>query len=100
MRSSYLLSLFLIISILLLSQTLKISCRNHNKIIPLGRELVEHEERQNHHHDHLRVFMKKDDDKKKKKKKKKDKSSAPRSLAQFSFISTIISSFVLLLAAF
>lgn len=102
MRTSSLLGWFLIISLLLLSQSLIISCDEHHgtKIIPLGRELVEHEENADgshgHHHDHLRVFVRKS------KSKKKKKSSATRTLLSnpFTYLSTIVSSFVLMLAAF
>uniref|UniRef100_A0A1J3I4B5 Transmembrane protein n=2 Tax=Noccaea caerulescens TaxID=107243 RepID=A0A1J3I4B5_NOCCA len=100
MRTSSLLGWFLIISLLLLSQSLIISCENHeSKITPLGRELVEHEESADgshgHHHDHLRVFVRKS-----KKKKKKKKSSATRTSNQFTYLSAVVSSFVLVLAAF
>ncbi|KAG7540873.1 hypothetical protein ISN45_Aa07g010220 [Arabidopsis thaliana x Arabidopsis arenosa] len=103
MRTSSLLGWFLIISLLLLSQSLIISCgRPGSKITPLERGLVEHEENADgshrHHHDHLRVFVRKS----KSKKKKKDKSSATRTLLSnpFTYVSTVVSSFVLLLAAF
>ncbi|CAH8274789.1 unnamed protein product [Arabidopsis lyrata] len=103
MRTSSLLGWFLIISLLLLSQSLIISCGRHGtKITPLERGLVEHEENADgshgHHHDHLRVFVRKS----KSKKKKKDKSSATRTLLSnpFTYVSTVVSSFVLLLAAF
>ncbi|ESQ54129.1 hypothetical protein EUTSA_v10026754mg [Eutrema salsugineum] len=100
MRSSSLLGWFLIISLLLLSQSLIISCE-HSKITPLERKLVEHEEKNadgshGHHHDHLRVFVRKS------KKKKKKKSSATRTLLSnpLTYLSTVVSSFVLILAAF
>lgn len=100
MRTSSLLGWFLIISLLLLSQSLIVSCEYHeSRKIPLGRGLVEHEENADgshgHHHDHLRVFVRKS---KKNKKKKKDKSSATRTLLSNPF--TYLSSFVLVLAAF
>ncbi|CAH2077438.1 unnamed protein product [Thlaspi arvense] len=106
MRTSSLLGWFLIISLLLLSQSLIISSEYHEqKITPLGRKLVEHEENADgsqshgHHHDNLRVFVRKS---KSKKKKKKDKSSATRTLLSnpFTYLSTVASSFVLMLAAF
>ncbi|KAF8097503.1 hypothetical protein N665_0286s0014 [Sinapis alba] len=103
MRTSSLLSLFLIVSVLLLSQSHIISSKKKGSTItPLGRELVEHEEypegssHGHHHHDHLRAFVKKS------KKKKKKKSSATRTLlsSPLTYLSTVVTSFVLLLAAF
>ncbi|CAL9227490.1 unnamed protein product [Arabidopsis halleri] len=94
MRTSSLLGWFLIISLLLLSQSLIISCgRPGSKITPLERGLVEHEENADgshgHHHDHLRVFVRKS---KSKSKKKKNKSSATRTLLSnpFTYVSTVI----------
>ncbi|XP_010432957.1 PREDICTED: uncharacterized protein LOC104717124 [Camelina sativa] len=105
MRTPSLLGWFLIISLLLLSQSLIISCETYgSKIVPLGRKLVEHGENayesNGQHHDHLRVFVRKS--KSKSKKKKKDKSSATRTLLSnpFTYVSTVVSSFVLVLAAF
>ncbi|VVB10931.1 unnamed protein product [Arabis nemorensis] len=100
--SSSLLGWFLIISLLLLSQSLIISCEYHetSTIRPLGgdRKLVEHEENADgshgHHRDQLRVFVRKS--------KKKKKSSATRTLLSnpLTYLSTVVSSFVLMLAAF
>ncbi|KAJ4873068.1 putative membrane lipoprotein [Raphanus sativus] len=104
MRTSSLLGLFLIVSVLLLSQSHITSCkRDGSRIIPLGRELVEQEEypegssHGHHHHDHLRAFVKKS-----KKSKKKKKSSATRNIlsSPLTYLSTVVTSFVLLLAAF
>ncbi|XP_010438143.1 PREDICTED: uncharacterized protein LOC104730238 [Camelina sativa] len=103
MRTPSLLGWFLIISLLLLSQSLIISCDTYgSKIVPLGRKLVEHgenaDESHGQHHDHLRVFVRKS----KSKKKKKDKSAATRTLLSnpFTYVSTVVTSFVLVLAAF
>ncbi|CAA7048716.1 unnamed protein product [Microthlaspi erraticum] len=98
MRTSSLLGWFLIISLLLLSQSLIISCQPQALKKGPGRGLVEHEENADgshgHHHDHLRVFVRKS-----KKKKKKDKSSATRTLLSNPF-TYVVSSFALVLAAF
>ncbi|XP_006284800.2 uncharacterized protein LOC17880654 [Capsella rubella] len=98
MRTCSLLGWFLIISLLLLSQSLIISCETHgSKITPLSRKLVGHGENAEESHG-LRVFVRKS----KSKKKKKDKSSATRTLLSnpFTYVSTAVSSFVLVLAAF
>ncbi|KAJ0262977.1 Uncharacterized protein HA466_0034220 [Hirschfeldia incana] len=105
MRTSSLVSLFLVVSVLLLSQSHIISSKPHgSRITPLDdRKLVEHEEypegssHGHHHHDHLRAFVKKS-----KKSKKKKKSSATRNLlsSPLTYLSTVVTSFVLLLAAF
>ncbi|CAF2030666.1 hypothetical protein Bca4012_080679 [Brassica carinata] len=103
MRTSSLLSLFLIVSVLLLSQSHIISSKTGSTIKPLDRKLVEHEEypegssHGHHHHGHLRAFVKKS-----KKSKKKKKSSATRNLlsSPLTYLSTVVTSFVLLLAAF
>ncbi|KFK29645.1 hypothetical protein AALP_AA7G160300 [Arabis alpina] len=101
MKTSSLLGWFLIISLLLISQSLIVSCEHHGTtIVPLGgRKALEHaenaDESHRHHHDNLRVFMKKT-------KKKKKKSSATRALlsSPLTYLSTVVSSFVLVLAAF
>ncbi|CAH8355660.1 unnamed protein product [Eruca vesicaria subsp. sativa] len=102
MRISSLLSLFLIVSVLLLSQSNIISCKKRGSTIrPMGRGLVEHEEypegssHGHHHHDHIRAFVKKS-------KKKKKKNSATKTLlsSPLTYLSTVVTSFVLLLAAF
>ncbi|CAF2132369.1 BnaA03g50470D [Brassica napus] len=104
MRTSSLLYLCLLVSILLLSQSHIISSEHQgSRIRPLDRNLVEHEEypegssHGHHHHDHLRAFVKKS-----KKSKKKKKSSATRNLlsSPLTYLSTVVTSFVLLLAAF